>query len=56
MSTEIDKKYEAVAHILNKAGGTPRVTENTIKTLKMSIREENLDLLMAFKDKISLTM
>jgi ferredoxin len=56
MSTDINKKYEKVAHILNKAGGSPRVTDNTIKTLKMSIREENLDFLMAFKDKISLTM
>jgi len=56
MSAEIDEKYRKVAQILNKAGGSPQVTENTIKTLKMSIREENLDFLMAFKKKISLTM
>jgi len=56
MSAEINKKYRKVAEILNKAGGSPQVTDNTIKTLKMSISEDNLDFLMAFKKKISLTM
>ena len=51
MSAEINKKYRKVAEILNKAGGSPQVTDNTIKTLKMSISEDNLDFLMAFKKK-----
>jgi len=57
MANEIEAEYQKAANILNKAGGFPYpITKTTLNILKFNIKEENLDLVMAFKKKISLTL
>ncbi len=55
--SDIDKKYVKVISVLNKAGQFPiPASETTISILKHTIKEEDLDFIMAFKRKISMTM
>lgn len=57
MANEIETQYQKAANILNKAGGFPYpITTTILDILKFNIKEENLDLVMAFKKKISQTM
>ncbi len=57
MATDIDTEYRKAANILNIAGGFPYPITNTmIDILKVNIKEENLDLVMAFEKNISQTM
>lgn len=57
MASDIDTKYKKAANIINKAGEFPiPVTETLINILKYNISEENLDLVMAFKERISQTI
>ena len=57
MATDIDAEYRKAANILNKAGGFPYpITSTMLDILKFNIKEENLDLVMAFKKNISQTM
>ncbi|MFX1418730.1 MAG: 4Fe-4S binding protein [Promethearchaeota archaeon] len=57
MANEIEKRYQVVANILNKAGGfSYPITKTMIDILKFNIKEENLDLVMAFKNNISQTL
>ncbi|MFX1503893.1 MAG: ATP-binding protein [Promethearchaeota archaeon] len=55
--TESDERYRKAAEILNKAGraGYP-VTNAIIDILKINIKEQDLDLVMAFENNISQTM
>ena len=49
--------YKKAANILSKAGGFPHPFSDTLhKILKYTIKDENLDLLMAFEKNISQTM
>jgi len=49
--------YKKAVNILSKAGGFPRPFSNTLHNiLKYTIKDENLDLVMAFENNISLTM
>ena len=55
--SDVDKKYAKVITVLNKAGQFPiPASETTISILKHTIREEDLDFIMAFKRDISQTM
>jgi len=57
MANEIEAEYQRAADILNKAGGFPYpITPTILDILKFNIKEENLDLVMAFKKNISQTM
>lgn len=57
MANEIEAEYQKAANILNKAGVFPYpITKTTLNILKFNIKEENLDLVMAFKKDISQTM
>ncbi|MFX1398668.1 MAG: ATP-binding protein [Promethearchaeota archaeon] len=50
-------KYKKVATILNKAGEFPIPFTNTLfEILKYTVKDENLDFLMAFEENISQTM
>ncbi len=52
-----DRKYRKVANVLNKAGEFPfPVSDTVLKMLRFTIKEENLDFLMAFNKDISQTM
>jgi Na+-translocating ferredoxin:NAD+ oxidoreductase RNF subunit RnfB len=54
---DVDLKYNKVINVLNKAGEFPiPASETTIGILKHTIKEEDLDFVMAFKRKISQTM
>ena len=49
--------YKKAVNILSKAGGFPRPFSNTLHNiLKYTIKDENLDLVMAFENNISQTM
>ena len=49
--------YKKAANILSKAGGFDRPFSNTLhNVLKYTIKDENLDLVMAFENNISQTM
>ena len=49
--------YKKAANILSKAGGFPRPFSNTLHNiLKYTIKDENLELVMAFENNISQTM
>ena len=55
--SDIDKKYAKVVNVLNKAGQFPiPASDTTISILKLTIKEEDLDFIMAFKRKVSQTM
>ncbi|MFX1392707.1 MAG: ATP-binding protein [Promethearchaeota archaeon] len=57
MSEIIDDKYKKVAGVLNKAGAFPYpVNDTLINILKQTIKEDEIDLIMAFKRKVSQTM
>jgi len=53
----IDLKYRKVANVLNKAGEFPfPVSDTLLNILKINIKEEHLDFIMAFRRNISQTM
>ncbi|MFX1298231.1 MAG: hypothetical protein ACFFD2_25675, partial [Promethearchaeota archaeon] len=55
MSSEAD--YKRAANILNKAGGFDYPFSDTLlNILKYTIKDENLDLVLAFENNISQTM
>lgn len=55
--SDIDKKYAKAVNVLNKAGQFPiPASDTTISILKLTIKEEDLDFIMAFKRKVSQTM
>ncbi len=55
--TESDEQYQKAANILNKAGNLQYPISNTvIDILKFNIKEQDLDLVMAFENSISQTM
>jgi len=57
MGNDIETEYRKAANILNKAGGFPYPITNTmLDILKFNIKEENLDLVMAFEKSISQTI
>ncbi|MGB5913101.1 MAG: hypothetical protein WBH31_18060, partial [Promethearchaeia archaeon] len=57
MANDFKEEYRKAANIINKAGGFPyQITKTLLNILKFNIKEENLDLVMAFKDNISQTM
>ena len=57
MSNDIEIEYQKAANILNKAGGFAYpITQTILNIIKLNIKEENLDLLMAFENNISQTM
>jgi len=53
----IDAKYKKVANVLNKAGMVPYPVNDTLMDiLKLTIKEDELDFIMAFRRKVSQTM
>lgn len=55
--TSIDEKYKQVGHVISTAGGTPvPINDTLVKLLRYFIREDELDFIMAFKDKTSQTL
>jgi len=57
MTENIDKKYRNAANVINKAGEFPYpITDALIDILKLNIKEEHLDFILAFKNQISQTI
>ncbi|MHA1467520.1 MAG: ATP-binding protein [Promethearchaeota archaeon] len=55
MSESIDPEYKSVAQILTKGSGIP-MTKSLSDLLKLNIKGDSLDFLLAFKRKIGQTM
>ena len=54
---ELDERYRSAGEIISQAGGTPLpVNDTLIKILKYFIREDELDFIVAFKERKSQTM
>lgn len=57
MAENIDVKYKKVAGVLNKSGAFPYpINDTVVNILKQTIKEDELDFIMAFKRKVSQTM
>ena len=57
MARDLEAEYRKAANILIKAGGFPYPVTNTmLDIIRLNIREENLDLVLAFENNISQTM
>ena len=53
----IDAKYRKVASVLNKAGAFPYpVSDTLLDILKLNVKEDELDFIMAFRRNVSQTM
>ncbi len=55
--TNIDEKYKQAGHVISTTGGTPLpVNDTLLKLLRYFIMEDELDFIMAFRDKTSQTL
>ncbi|MBS3732303.1 MAG: 4Fe-4S binding protein [Desulfobacterales bacterium] len=55
--TNIDEKYKQAGHVISTAGGTPvPVNDTLVKLLRYFIREDELDFILAFRDRTSQTL
>jgi ferredoxin/DNA-binding Lrp family transcriptional regulator len=57
MAHDLEAEYQKAANILIKAGGFPYPITNTmLDIIRLNIKEENLDLVLAFENNISQTI
>lgn len=54
---DINEKYQEVAATINGAGGTPfPVNDTLVQIIKMLVEEDEIDMILAFKEKTSQTL